>query len=85
MPIIEIHGKKVEIPDESHSAHVAADFLSKYKDTAEAIFDKARHDRINGITHFEMPHSTEHINTSHHFTLIHKSDGTYELRKRHGY
>ena len=85
MPIININGKQVHIDDDSHSAHVAAEFLSEHPDNANAFFDEAKRDLVNGVAHFELPHTAEHTDISHHFTLIHHTDGTYDLRKRIGY
>jgi hypothetical protein len=83
MPIIDIHGRKVHIEEDSHSGHVAAEFLAKHPDNAQAFFDETHRDKTNGVAHFEIPHSTEHPDISHKFTLIHNGDGTYNLRKQH--
>lgn len=86
MPIIDIHGKKVNVEEDSHSAHVAAEFLKKNSDNAKAFFDEThRADNVNHIAHFEIPHTNEHTDISHKFTLIKNSDGTYDLRKQHHY
>ncbi len=82
MPIIEIHGKKVHIPEGSNSAKHAARYLEKYKENAEDIFEAARHDRVNGVTHFQT-HKPAGYHGSTDFTVIHnRSTGEYELRKR---
>ncbi|OGI72116.1 hypothetical protein A3C60_02520 [Candidatus Nomurabacteria bacterium RIFCSPHIGHO2_02_FULL_37_45] len=82
MPIIEIHGKKVHIDGDSHSAKHAANYLKEYKENAEDIFQAARHDRINGVTHFET-HRPAGYHGSTEFTVIHNRDnGEYELRKK---
>jgi hypothetical protein len=85
MQTINIHGKTVKIDEDSHSSEIAAQYLSKNPNEARAFFDEAHRDHVNGVAHFELPHTTEHINTGHHFTLIHNGDGTYNLRKRTGY
>jgi len=85
MPIIDLLGKQVHIEEDSHSAHVAADFLSQHADNAHAFFEEADRNRTTGVAHFEIPHSSEHVDISHHFTLINNGDGTYKLRTRTGY
>ncbi|HEV7702048.1 MAG TPA: hypothetical protein VGO63_01215 [Candidatus Paceibacterota bacterium] len=83
MPIIEIHGKQVHIPEGSHSAKEAAHFLGKYKDNAEDIFEAAHHAHggLNGVTHFTLPPKPGY-HGAHEFVLRHDSDGTYHLRKK---
>ena len=82
MPIVDIHGKKVHISENSDSAEFAVNYLKEYPDNAEDIFQAARHDRINGVTHFET-HRPGGYHGSTEFTLIHdKNDGTYQLRKK---
>lgn len=82
---MEIKGKEVRLEQGSHSVEIAAEYLNKHPDMAEAFFDEAKHDLTNGVAHFETPHDGEHPDVSHHFTLVHHGDGSYELRKRTGY
>lgn len=83
MPIIEIHGKKVHIPEGSESAKHAARYLEKYSENAEDIFQAARHDRINNKTHFET-HRPSGYKGSTEFTVVHNRnhDGGYEFELR---
>jgi hypothetical protein len=85
MSTINIDGKTVHVQEDSDSAKVAAEFLTKNPDNAKAFFDEAHRDHINNMAHFELPHTGDHPDISHHFTLIHNGDGTYNLRKRTGY
>jgi hypothetical protein len=85
MQTVDIHGTAVHIDPDSDSAKVAAEFLTKNPDEAKAFFEEARRDLTNGVAHFEIPHTSEHTDISHHFTLIHNSDGTFNLRRRTGY
>ncbi|MEK7588405.1 MAG: hypothetical protein AAB438_01155 [Patescibacteria group bacterium] len=80
MAIIEIHGKKVHVDDDSKSAKHAADYLNKL-DSSEAknFFHTAATDRFS---HFETPRHVSDTNLHHDMTLEHKDDGTYSLRKR---
>jgi len=82
MAIVEIHGKKVHVDDDSSSAHYAADYLKKLdKSEAHNFFSTASHNRIS---HFETPSHSDIKNQSlhHNMTLEHNNDGTYNLRKR---
>lgn len=82
MPIVEIHGKKVHIPEGSDSAKHAVRYLTEYKDNAEDIFQAARHDHVNGVTHFKTHRPGGYVGSTD-FTLIHdKDNGNYELRKK---
>jgi len=82
MAIVDIHGKKVHVEDDSASAHYAADYLKKL-DPSEAknFFHTAAADRFS---HFETPTHADITNQSlhHNMTLEHNADGTYNLRKR---
>lgn len=85
MQPIDIHGMKVHVEDD-HSAKLAAEFLKKNPDAAQAYFHEAKRiDGDAGIAHFETPHDGEHHGASHHFTLVHTGSGEYELRRRTGY
>ncbi len=83
MPIIEIHGKQVHIPGDSDSAKFAAEYLEKYKENAEDIFQAARHDRINGVTHFQT-HKPAGYHGATEFTVVHNKnhEGGYEFELR---
>jgi len=81
MPIVNIAGKQVTIPEGSDSALHAVKFLNDYKDDAKDIFEHAHHDHVNGVAHFETNHP-EDYHGSTKFTLIHTGDDKYELRKR---
>lgn len=86
MQTIDIHGMKVQIDPESNSAKYAVDYLNKLSsEESEVFFEAAKRDLVNHVSHFETPHDGEHHDISHHLTLIHNSDGTYQLRKRTGY
>jgi seryl-tRNA(Sec) selenium transferase len=89
MSIVEIHGKKVHIEDNSHSAHFAAKYLTENKDNADDLFKAANAAYRNNETgaHFTVPqaHTSEDQGVIHHVTMIEHSDGTYTLQKRHGY
>ena len=86
MQTIDIHGNTVKINEDSDSARYAVEYLNKLSDgEAEVFFDAAKRDLINHLSHFETPHDGEHHNLTHHMTLIHNSDGSYELRKKLGY
>jgi len=84
MPIIDIHGKKVHIEEDSHSVKHAAQYLTDHADNARAFFDEAHRNITSGVAHFEIP-GVGGYNGSHHFTMLHNGDGTYTLRKRTGY
>lgn len=83
MPIVEIHGHKVHIPEGSHSANHAVEYLTKYKDNFEDIREAAHHAHggANGVTHFTLPPKAGY-HGAHNFVLRHDSDGTYHLRKK---
>jgi hypothetical protein len=81
MPIIEIHGKKVHIPDGSNSAKHAVGFLKEHPDDAKAFFEAAHHDHINGVAHFETNRPSGY-NGSTDFTIIHTGHDEYALRKK---
>jgi hypothetical protein len=83
---IDIHGMKVKVDGESDSAQYGAHYLGNLQsDEAKAFFDEAKRDHNNGLAHFEVPHTGENAALTHHFTLVHNNDGTYNLRKRNGY
>ena len=80
MPIVEIHGQKVHIDSDSHSAKYAADYLDKLdKGEADNFFEKARNDNYS---HFETPKHETNKDLHHNMTLEHGDDGVYYLRKR---
>ena len=82
MPIVEIHGKKVHVPEGSDSARHAVDYLNRYPDNAEDIFAAAHHDHINGVSHFQTNRPSGYHGSTD-FTIIHNTnDGTYQLRKK---
>jgi hypothetical protein len=81
MPIVEIHGKQVHIPEGSDSAKHAVQFLTDHPDDAKAFFEAAHHDHVNGITHFETNRPAGYHGSTD-FTIIHNGDGKYELRKK---
>lgn len=82
MPIVEIHGKKVHIPEGSDSALHAVHYLEKNHDNAKAIFEAAHHDHVTNLTHFETNRPGGYHGSTE-FTLIHNRDtGEYELRKK---
>lgn len=86
MPLVtlKIKGKelKVHVPEGSHSVEHAIKYLKKNEDNAEDAFQAARHDRINGKTHFETNKPGGYTGSTH-FTIIHnKNTGEYELRKK---
>jgi hypothetical protein len=86
MPEVEIDGKTVKFEDKhSHSIKHAIRFLEKNKGIREAVFNDARRstNNPNRDAHFELEDNAENKNVAHHFTLIHHSDGKYELRKQH--
>lgn len=85
MPIIEIHGKQVHIPEGSESAKNASHYLNENPDNAEDFFEEAYRDRGNGgngVTHFTLPSLHQYRLGAHHMVLRYNSDGTYELRKK---
>lgn len=83
MPIIEIHGTKFRIPEGSNSAKFAAEYLEKYKENMKDITDAAKHDRINGVTHFQT-HKPAGYHGATEFTVVHNKnhDGGYEFELR---
>jgi len=81
MPIVNIQGKQVTIPEGSDSAKHAVDYLTKYPDNAKEVFAAAHHDHLNGIAHFETNRPAGYHGSTD-FTLIHSGDGKYELRKK---
>ncbi len=83
MPIVEIHGYKVSIPEGSHSANHAVEYLKKYKDNFEDYREAAHHAHggQNGVTHFTLPPKVGYKG-AHDFVLRHDPDGTYHLRKK---
>lgn len=89
MPIIDIHGKKVHIDDDAHSAHFAAKYLIENPENAKAIFDEAnkayRNNEAGANWVVPKAHTNEDLGVVHHSTLTEHSDGTYSLKKRHGY
>ncbi len=89
MPIIDIHGHKVHVDHDSHSANFAAEYFKKNPDNARAIFAEAKINSLRNGTgaHYEVPksHTTEDRGVIHHVSVIHNSDGTYTLQKRHSH
>ena len=87
MPIINIAGKQVHVEEGSESAEYAAKYLSKNPDNAKGIFAEAELNHEDHTSHYEVPnmHNSEDRSIAHHVTMIHNSDGTYTLQKRHGY
>jgi hypothetical protein len=87
MPIVNINGKQVHVEEGSESAKVAAEYLSKNPDNANALFEEAHHNHLTGVAHYQIPnmHTSEDAAITHHVTMIHNGDGTYTLQKRHGY
>ncbi|MDE2399631.1 MAG: hypothetical protein KGL67_01305 [Patescibacteria group bacterium] len=85
MPIIDIHGKKVSIPEGSDSAKHAAHFLEKNPENAKAFFDEAKLNVYTGsktgLTHFTTNKPGGYHGATE-FTLIHTGHDQYELRKR---
>jgi len=81
MPIVEIHGKQVHIPEGSDSAKHAVQFLNDHPADAKAFFDETHHDHVNGLAHFETNRPAGYHGSTE-FTLIHSGDGKYELRKK---
>ena len=81
---IDIHGHKVQLADpDSHTLKSAVEHLSNTlaPDEAKVFFDEARHDLVNHKAHLEVRDHTYH--TDRNVTLIHHSDGTFILQKRH--
>ncbi len=86
MEELDVHGKKVKIKEGSDSAKYGVEYLNKLsKEEADVFFEASKRDLLNGICHLETPHDGNHLNVTHDLTLIHHSDGTYELRKRTGH
>ena len=81
MPIVNIQGKQVTIPEGSDSALHAVKYLTDYPDNAQEAFAKAHHDHLNGIAHFETNRPAGYHGSTE-FTLIHTGDNKYELRKK---
>jgi hypothetical protein len=82
MPIIEIHGKQVHVPEGSNSAKHAVNFLNEHPNDAKAFFEAAHHDHVNGVAHFDTNRPAGYHGSTD-FTIIHnKNDGSYELRKK---
>jgi hypothetical protein len=81
MPIVNINGKQVTIPEGSDSAQHAVKFLTEHPDDAKAFLEAAHHDHVNGITHFETNRPAGYQGSTE-FTLIHTGDDKYELRKK---
>ncbi len=81
MPIVNIAGKEVTIPEGSDSAEHAVKFLTEHPDDAKAFLEAAHHNHITGVTHFETNRPPGYLGSTN-FTLIHTGDGKYELRKK---
>ena len=80
MPIIEIHGKEVHIPEGSQSAKYAAEYLKGLdKGEAHNFFRTAEEKKYS---HFETPRHENIKDLHHNMTLEHRSGGGFELRKR---
>ena len=84
MATIDINGEQVHIEGDDDSVKDAIKYLEEKKDNATAYFLAAHQNHDTGVAHFEIP-NVGGYNGSHHFTLIHNNDGSYELRRRHGY
>ena len=86
MPIIDIHGKKVHIPEDSHSAKFAADFLARNPENAKAFFDEAKLNSISGNKdgrmHFKIDHRPVGYHGEDDFTLVHVGHDEYKLHKK---
>lgn len=80
---VEIHGHKVKYDDDSHTLKQAVKHLEKKLDSSESkiYFDAARRDVKNHKAHFEIRDHEKH--TDRDVTLIHHSDGSFTLTKRH--
>jgi hypothetical protein len=81
MPIININGKQVTIPEGSDSAEHAVKFLTEHPDDAKAFLEAAHHNHLTGVTHFETNRPSGYHGSTD-FTLIHTGDDKYELRKK---
>lgn len=83
MAEIEIHGHKVNFDDNSHTLKEAIKHLDKKLDSSEAkiYFDAAKRDLVNHKAHFEIRDHEKHEDRN--VTLIHNSDGSFTLKKRH--
>ncbi len=86
MPIIDIHGMKVKIPEGSHSAEFGAEFLKRNPENAKAFFDEAKRNSIegnkDGRMHFKVDHRPVGYHGEDDFTLIHTGHDEYELHKK---
>jgi hypothetical protein len=83
MAEIDIHGHTVVYDDTSHTMRAAVQHLKEKLDSTEAkpVFDEARRDLQNHKAHFEFRDHARHLDRN--ATLLHKSDGKYELIHRH--
>ena len=81
MPIVNIQGKQVMVPEGSDSAQHAVKFLNEHPDDAKAFLEMAHHNHVDGIAHFETNRPAGYQGSTD-FTLIHSGDGKYELRKK---
>ena len=79
---IDIHGFKVKYDESSDTAKNAIHYLTDKidKSEAEVFFDAARRDLVNHTSHLEVRNHER--NRDDNLTLVHKSDGSYHLRKR---
>ena len=81
MPVINLHGKQITVPEGSDSAMHAVKFLTDHPDDAKAFLEAAHHNHTTGVAHFEINRPSGYQGSTN-FTLIHTGDGKYELRKK---
>ncbi len=71
----------MHVPEDSHSADHAVNYLLKNKENAEAIFERVHHDHVTKLAHFETNKPAGYHGATE-FTLIHTGHDEYELRKK---